>query len=229
MDPPKTIGEIKYTDPDAVEAECRDFRAALDAKPGSFVEPFLTAPSPGIIVGAMKNEYYDSEESYLAAVADALQIEYEAIIRNGFLLQLDCPDLGLERHLTYNDRPLADFLGFVERVVAAINKAIVNVLRATACGSMSAGAITRRSARSRRAARRHPADPAQSQCRRLRAALRQPAASARIPRTGETQARRRPGDLRRGHRRPDQFRRAPRKSSPTGWSAWRRQSAIPNA
>src|SRR3984957_4281129 len=129
MDPPKTIGEIKYIDPDAVEAECRDFRAALDAKPGSFVEPFLTAPSPGIIVGAMKNEYYDSEESYLAAVADALQIEYEAIIRNGFLLQLDCPDLALERHLTYNDRPLGDFLGFVERVVAAINKAIVNVPR----------------------------------------------------------------------------------------------------
>jgi 5-methyltetrahydropteroyltriglutamate--homocysteine methyltransferase len=129
MDPPKTIGEIKYIDPDAVEAECRDFRAALDAKPGSFVEPFLTAPSPGIIVGAMKNEYYDSEESYLAAVADALQIEYEAIIRNGFLLQLDCPDLALERHLTYNDRPLGDFLGFVERVVAAINTAIVNVPR----------------------------------------------------------------------------------------------------
>jgi 5-methyltetrahydropteroyltriglutamate--homocysteine methyltransferase len=129
MDPPKTIGEIKYIDPEAVEDECRDFRAALDKKPGAFVEPFMTAPSPGIIVGAMKNEYYDSEESYLAAVADALQIEYEAIVKNGFLLQLDCPDLALERHLTYNDRPVSDFLGFVERVIAAINKAIVNVPR----------------------------------------------------------------------------------------------------
>ena len=129
MDPPKTIGEIKYIDPDAVEAECRDFRAALDRKPGAFVEPFLTAPSPGIIVGAMKNEYYDSEENYLAAVAAALQIEYEAIVRNGFLLQLDCPDLALEHHLSYNDRPLSEFLGFVERVVEAINKAIVNVPR----------------------------------------------------------------------------------------------------
>jgi len=44
-------------------------------------------------------------------------------------LQLDCPDLALERHLTYNDRPLVDFLGFVEQVVDAINKAIVNVPR----------------------------------------------------------------------------------------------------
>jgi 5-methyltetrahydropteroyltriglutamate--homocysteine methyltransferase len=129
MDPPKTIGEINYIDPDAVEAECRDFRAALDNKPDAFVEPFLTAPSPGIIVGAMKNEYYASEEAYLAAVAVALQIEYEAIVRNGFVLQLDCPDLALERHLSYNERPLGEFLGFVERVVAAINQAIINVPR----------------------------------------------------------------------------------------------------
>jgi 5-methyltetrahydropteroyltriglutamate--homocysteine methyltransferase len=89
----------------------------------------MTAPSPGIIAAAMKNEYYDSEEAYLAAVAAAIQVEYEAIVKNGFLLQLDCPDLALERHLTYNDRPVGEFLGFVERVIAAINKAIVNVPR----------------------------------------------------------------------------------------------------
>jgi 5-methyltetrahydropteroyltriglutamate--homocysteine methyltransferase len=129
MDPPKTIGEIRYIDPNAVEEECGDFRAALDRRPGAFVEPFLTAPSPGIIVGAMKNEYYDSEEAYLAAVAAALKIEYDAVVRNGFLLQLDCPDLALERHLSYNDRPLGEFLGFVERVVAAINGAIAGVPR----------------------------------------------------------------------------------------------------
>jgi 5-methyltetrahydropteroyltriglutamate--homocysteine methyltransferase len=129
MDPPKTIGAIKYLDPDAVQQECGDFRAALDHKQKGFVEPFLTAPSPGIIVGAMKNEYYDSEEAYLAAVGAALKVEYEAIVNNGFVLQLDCPDLALERHLSYNDRPLSEFLGFVERVVAAINTAIVNVPR----------------------------------------------------------------------------------------------------
>src|SRR5579863_7946563 len=127
--PPKAIGEVKYLDPGAVESECRDFRAALDRKPGAFVEPFMTAPSPGIVAAAMKNEYYDSFAAYLAAVAAALKIEYEAIVRNGFLLQLDCPDLALERHLTYNDRPLADFLGFVEEVVEAINKAIVKIPR----------------------------------------------------------------------------------------------------
>ena len=128
-EPPRAIGAVTYADDTELRMELADFRATLDTRQKGFVEPFYTAPSPGIIVGAMKNEFYDSEEAYLAAVATALQIEYEAIVRAGFLLQLDCPDLALERHLSFNDRPLADFLGFVERVVAAINMAIANVPR----------------------------------------------------------------------------------------------------
>jgi 5-methyltetrahydropteroyltriglutamate--homocysteine methyltransferase len=129
MGPPKAIGEVRYLGPAAIEAECADFQAALNETGTHFVEPFLTAPSPGIIAGAMKNEYYDSEEAYLAALATALRGEYETIVRRGFLLQLDCPDLALERHLSYQDRPLGDFLGFVERVVAAINTALANIPR----------------------------------------------------------------------------------------------------
>jgi 5-methyltetrahydropteroyltriglutamate--homocysteine methyltransferase len=127
--PPKAIGEVRYVDDSELKAEIADFRTVLDERQSGFVEPFLTAPSPGIIAAAMKNEYYDSFDAYLTAVAEALKIEYEAIVGAGFLLQLDCPDLALERHLTYNDRPLAEFLGFVEQVVEAINNAIVNVPR----------------------------------------------------------------------------------------------------
>ena len=127
--PPKAIGEVRYIGNTELNGEIDDFRAALEAKSEGFVEPFMTAPSPGIIAAAMKNEYYDSEEAYLAAAANAIQVEYEAIVNSGFLLQLDCPDLALERHLTYNDRPLGDFLGFVERVIAAINTAIANIPR----------------------------------------------------------------------------------------------------
>jgi 5-methyltetrahydropteroyltriglutamate--homocysteine methyltransferase len=127
--PPKAIGAVRYLDPAAVEAECQDFRTALDRAPGGFAEAFVTAPSPGIVAAAMKNEHYETEEAYLAALADALSVEYEAIVGRGFLLQLDCPDLALERHLSYQDRPLGDFLGFVERVVAAINRALANVPR----------------------------------------------------------------------------------------------------
>jgi 5-methyltetrahydropteroyltriglutamate--homocysteine methyltransferase len=127
--PPQAIGPVRYLDPSAVDAECKDFRAALEQTEGGFVEPFLTAPSPGIVAAAMKNEHYDTEEAYLEALADALRVEYEAIVGHGLLLQLDCPDLALERHISYQDRPLADFLDFAQRVVAAINRALVNVPR----------------------------------------------------------------------------------------------------
>ncbi len=129
MDPPTAIGEVRYIDDAELKAEIADFRAALDEKAGGFVEPFLTAPSPGIIAAAMKNEHYDTEEAYLAALGDALKIEYETIVSSGFLLQLDCPDLALERHLSYQDRPLGEFLGFVERVIDTINRAIANIPR----------------------------------------------------------------------------------------------------
>jgi 5-methyltetrahydropteroyltriglutamate--homocysteine methyltransferase len=128
-EPPKAVGEVRYVDDTELKAEIADFRAALDRKPNAFVEPFLTAPSPGIIAAAMKNEHYDSSEAYLAALGQALRVEYEAIVNSGFLLQLDCPDLALERHLSYADRPLAEFLGFVERVVETINQAIEKVPR----------------------------------------------------------------------------------------------------
>ena len=125
--PPKAIGEIRYLDPGAVEAECAAFEKALAGPEKGFLEPFLTAPSPGIVAAAVKNEHYDTDDAYLAALGRALKIEYEAIVARGFLLQLDCPDLALERHVSYQDRPLGDFLGFVERVVATLNEALANV------------------------------------------------------------------------------------------------------
>jgi len=131
--PPKVIGEIRYTGAAQVERECTDFREVLDARAtigqSGFIEAFLTAPSPGIVVAAIRNEYYDTEAAYLASVGRALQVEYEAIIAQGFLLQLDCPDLALEHHISYQDRPLSEFLGFVERVVATINEALRNIPR----------------------------------------------------------------------------------------------------
>ena len=93
------------------------------------METFLTAPSPGMVSAIVLNEHYPSEEAYLAALAEALRVEYETIVASGFLLQLDCPDLARERHNTYQDRPLEDFLGFAGRVIDAINHALRNIPR----------------------------------------------------------------------------------------------------
>lgn len=123
MEPPKAIGPISHARPEDCEAECADFDAALQGGGYGFARTFLTAPSPGIVAAAMKNEHYDTEEAYLDALAAALRVEYETILGHGHDLQLDCPELGLEGHLTYAGRP-DDFLKFVERAIAAIAKAV---------------------------------------------------------------------------------------------------------
>jgi len=141
--PPEAVGEVRYLDARAVHDECETFRDAMDAAyhldssadppadppAGSrtFVEPFMTAPSPGIVASAMRNAHYPSDAEYLAALAVALRVEYEAIVSHGYLLQLDCPDLALERHVSFQDRPLNAFIAFVESVIDAINGSLVNV------------------------------------------------------------------------------------------------------
>jgi 5-methyltetrahydropteroyltriglutamate--homocysteine methyltransferase len=120
---------VAYADSAAIDAECGDFAAALAPVAGRYAEAFMAAPSPGIVASIVQNRHYDTEEAYLAALAEALAVEYRAVVARGWVLQLDCPDLALERHCSYRDRPLADFLGFVERVVTAINRALAGIPR----------------------------------------------------------------------------------------------------
>ena len=126
---PKAIGAVRYLDARAINDECRVFKDVLAENPGVFAEPFMSAPSPGILATAVRNEHYDTLANYLAALGAALQVEYEAIVNHGLLLQIDAPDLALERHITYKDRPVSAFVDFVEQVVATINRALVNVPR----------------------------------------------------------------------------------------------------
>jgi len=61
------------------------------------------------------------------ALAEALRTEYQAIIGRGFVLQIDAPDLALERHTLFQDKPLSEFLAFARLVVAAINRALGDI------------------------------------------------------------------------------------------------------
>jgi 5-methyltetrahydropteroyltriglutamate--homocysteine methyltransferase len=125
---PKAIGPVAYSDRGPIDRECAELREVVAEMPG-FTEVFMSSPSPGIIAAGMKNEYYDSEQAYLDAIAAALSIEYQAIVDSGFVLQLDCPELGLEYHISYYEKPLSVFLDFVESVVAAINRALERLPR----------------------------------------------------------------------------------------------------
>ena len=121
---PKAIDEVKYRDHVAVDLECADTLRILDDQPTKFAEAFMTAPSPGIIASAMLNEYYENYEKYVNAIATALRTEYEYIVAKGFVLQVDCPDLAMERHTSYADRSMSEFLEYVEMNIAAMNRAL---------------------------------------------------------------------------------------------------------
>jgi 5-methyltetrahydropteroyltriglutamate--homocysteine methyltransferase len=129
MHAPMATGEVRYVAREAIEKQCSDLRRVLAAERRQFTAAFMTAPSPGIIAAAMINSHYESMRDYVMAVADALRVEYEAITAHDLVLQLDCPDLAMERHTSFAGRPLRDFLDFVALVVAAINSAIESLPR----------------------------------------------------------------------------------------------------
>lgn len=124
MHAPMAVGEVRYQDRGPLERECADFKRILGEQKGGFAEPFMTAPSPGIIASAMINQHYASYEKYVFALAEALRVEYRHIIESGFVLQVDAPDLAMERHTSYADRPLKEFVDYVDMNVAAINHGI---------------------------------------------------------------------------------------------------------
>jgi 5-methyltetrahydropteroyltriglutamate--homocysteine methyltransferase len=127
--PPKAVGEVRYTNLPAARAELDLFKNALAALRQKPAETFMTAASPGIIATTMVNEYYDSYESYVFALARELRKEYELIVSYGFLLQLDAPDFGLERARMFKDRSDAEFLRAMELNVEAINRATEGIPR----------------------------------------------------------------------------------------------------
>lgn len=126
---PQAIGPVAYTEAGhrALAAEARAFHHALQATDRPFAGRFMTAASPGIVCTAMYNAYYASIEEYVDAVASALSEEYQAVAERGYTLQIDAPDLAMERHTLFQDRPLEDFVAFVDHVVAAINRATAGI------------------------------------------------------------------------------------------------------
>ena len=87
----------------------------------------MNAPSPGVIALFQPNEYYRSLDEYLDAIAEAMRVEYEAIVSAGIQLQIDAPDVAMGRHIMYRDRPEHEFLASVSRHIEAINVALRNV------------------------------------------------------------------------------------------------------
>jgi 5-methyltetrahydropteroyltriglutamate--homocysteine methyltransferase len=129
FDAPQAIGELKYRDTAAIDAEIARYQRLSAPLQSRFSEFFMNAPSPGIIATTMLNAHYGSDQDYLDAIAREMRVEYARVVEAGFVLQIDAPDLAMERVLLYQDASDAEFAALVERHVAALNRGIEGLPR----------------------------------------------------------------------------------------------------
>jgi len=122
---PACNGPIEWKDRAAVDRDIANFRAALDGV--AVTEAFMTAASPGVIAHFLPNQYFPSREAYLARLVDVMKVEYDAIHRAGFVLQVDCPDLAMGRHLGFPDLTNAEFVKIAESNIEALNHALRDI------------------------------------------------------------------------------------------------------
>jgi 5-methyltetrahydropteroyltriglutamate--homocysteine methyltransferase len=122
---PACTGPISLRDPDAVHHDISNLRAALQEMQPEGV--FMPAASPGAIAQVMQNGYYPTQEAYLFALADAMRYEYQAIVAAGFTLQLDCPDLAMQRHVRFAEASLDEFRTHLQQSVEVLNYALSGI------------------------------------------------------------------------------------------------------
>ena len=122
---PVVRGPIKIKDLRPLEKDIANLLAAKEA--AGAAEAFMNAASPGVIAVFQPNEYYQNDEDYLGALAAVMKVEYERITEAGLLLQVDCPDLAMGRHIRFRDDDTATFKKAARAQVEALNAALENV------------------------------------------------------------------------------------------------------
>ena len=121
---PACDAPISVRDPEAAAVDVEHLKAALGDSGG---EAFLNAASPGVIALFFRNDHYPSREEYVYAIADAMRVEYEAVTNAGILVQIDCPDLAMGRHIQFADRSLEEFRTEAQLNIEALNHATRNI------------------------------------------------------------------------------------------------------
>jgi 5-methyltetrahydropteroyltriglutamate--homocysteine methyltransferase len=122
---PSCSGPITYRDLDATRIDNENLRAALVGV--KVEEAFVSAASPGVVSFFLSDNYYNDHERYVRAIAEAMKTEYEAIVAAGYILQVDCPDLAMSRHIQFKNLSLAEFRKTIELHVDALNRALADI------------------------------------------------------------------------------------------------------
>jgi 5-methyltetrahydropteroyltriglutamate--homocysteine methyltransferase len=126
---PEAVSELKYHGESELQKEIDRVKRQAENAGSRVSEWFMNAPSPGIIATTMLNAYYDSDDAYLDAIVREISKEYKAVVDAGFILQIDAPDVAMERVLLYQDLTDAEFVEQVDKHVDAINRAIKDLPR----------------------------------------------------------------------------------------------------
>ena len=122
---PMCTGDVTSKGQGELQKDIDNLKGAM-AKHGA-KRGFMNAASPGVISLFLQNDHYKTREAYLAALADAMRVEYETIVASGLDLQLDCPDLALSRHMLFQDLSDTEFLKVAASHVEALNHALENI------------------------------------------------------------------------------------------------------
>ena len=122
---PACNAPITVKDMTAVDRDAASLNAALAKHAGK--QAFMSAASPGVTALFFRNDYYESDEDYVFALAEGLRHEYEAIAAQGIILQVDCPDLAMGRHTQFRELDLSSFRDKMALNIEALNRATANI------------------------------------------------------------------------------------------------------
>jgi 5-methyltetrahydropteroyltriglutamate--homocysteine methyltransferase len=122
---PACNAPISVRDAAAARTDVDNLKAALSGAKAA--EGFMSAASPGVVSLFFRNDHYKDHDAYLEAIAEAMRDEYEAVAKAGLTLQIDCPDLGMGRHIQYADLDLKAFRSRIGAHIAALNHATRNI------------------------------------------------------------------------------------------------------
>jgi 5-methyltetrahydropteroyltriglutamate--homocysteine methyltransferase len=113
-------GPISYTGQQLLQTDVDNLKAACEGL--NVADIFMPSSGPS---GFGRNDYYTTHEEYLNAVADAMRVEYLAIVEAGFILQVDDP--WLIDTLADPATPIADRMRSADIHVAAVNHALRDI------------------------------------------------------------------------------------------------------
>ena len=126
---PVCVGPIAYAGHEPLQRDIANLVAAVEKAnaAGHEVAAFLPVVAPASVAYKRQDVYYQSEEEYVYAVAEALREEYRAIIDAGLMLQVDDAHLPMMYDNIVDPGTPDDFRRWARLRIDALNHALEGI------------------------------------------------------------------------------------------------------